>query len=233
MTQCLFEKLSLPLGSKLHATSHLRRTVPGSTFSGSTWVAGVFRRSTLQDGCLGRPHLIPTSLAKTNLALPCSPDSSGYARSFRWRAPRTAAPSSLAHRTCGVAVPASRVRQELCSAQQPVRQWECGRTFVTIWRRRASTWFIGHRSFVVTLGSGFTTHARCTLQREPSTSQHPCICAKCLVVAKDIKVTAAPAEARGRGINPRQRRRWEAREGNARQRASCSAEHRLFRKRKL
>ena len=74
-----------------------------------------------RNDCVSADHLPPTSLAKTtNLALPCSPDSSGYARSFLRRGSEQSGAifaNHNAHVGCHLV---AEVRRVLCP-EQPVR----------------------------------------------------------------------------------------------------------------
>ena len=194
-----------------------------------------------RNDCVSADHLPPTSLAKTtNLALPCSPDSSGYARSFLRRALSRAAPSSPAHRACGV--PSRRRGETSVVSRATCAPWNNGNPSATTSRRRASTRSMGNKSksltmtFVVTLAPASRHTCRRALQSEPPTSQDTCLCATRTVVAKDVKETVTPAGAGGRrerepeasekqhpvsrGVDPRHSGGWEASVRDTRQRAS-------------
>ena len=110
------------------------------------------KRSWLWPTAEGMTASRQTTLARTtNLALPCSPDSSGYARSFLRRALSRAAPSSPAHR-----VPSRRRGETSVVSKATCAPWNSDPS-VTTSRRRASTRSIGNKSksltmtFVVTL----------------------------------------------------------------------------------
>ena len=155
-----------------------------------------------RNDCVLADHLPSTSLAKTtNLALPCSPDNSRYARSFLRRALSRAAPSSPAHRACGV--PSRRRGETSVMSRATCAPWNNGNPSATTSRRRGIDAVHGQQVQIphhdICLAPASRHKCGRALQSEPPTSQDPCLCATRPVVAKHVEWTATPAGARGQG----------------------------------